>query len=300
MNRWHSAREICKALKGRWSGRSGSCPCPAHDDRSPSLSVSETRDGRVLVHCFAGCSQADVIAALKARGLWGDGEVALDPNYPGRLTSRPDGLRSRDDRQRQIAAAEIWDQAKPAQGTLVERYLRGRGIRMRISDQIRYMPSCRHGPSRQSFPAMVARLADNRGFCAIQRTWLARDGNGKAPIKPAKMTLGPMGGGAIRLFPCDERLGLAEGIETALSAAQLYSMPVWATLSANRLGKIDLPESVRVVIIFGDSGDVGRRLAFEAADAYERRGLHAEIILPDAHFRERAAGDYNDIVTEAQ
>ena len=38
--------------------------CPAHDDKSPSLSVSEADDGRVLIHCFGGCSTADVVAAV--------------------------------------------------------------------------------------------------------------------------------------------------------------------------------------------------------------------------------------------
>ena len=37
--------------QGKWQGR-----CPAHADRSPSLSVAEGQDGRVLVHCFAGCA----------------------------------------------------------------------------------------------------------------------------------------------------------------------------------------------------------------------------------------------------
>lgn len=43
---------------GRWIA----C-CPAHDDNSPSLSIRETGDGRVLVHCFAGCGAADVVGA---------------------------------------------------------------------------------------------------------------------------------------------------------------------------------------------------------------------------------------------
>ena len=44
--------------------------CPAHDDREPSLSISAGKDGKVLVRCHAGCDQRDVIAALRARGLW--------------------------------------------------------------------------------------------------------------------------------------------------------------------------------------------------------------------------------------
>lgn len=43
--------------------------CPAHDDRSPSLSV-EDRDGKTLVKCFAGCSQDAIIGAIRSRGLW--------------------------------------------------------------------------------------------------------------------------------------------------------------------------------------------------------------------------------------
>lgn len=44
--------------------------CPAHEDRSPSCSIRDDERGRVLVHCFAGCRQEDVIAALRSRGLW--------------------------------------------------------------------------------------------------------------------------------------------------------------------------------------------------------------------------------------
>lgn len=38
--------------------------CPAHDDKSPSLSIRETDDGRVLLHCFAGCDPESVLDAL--------------------------------------------------------------------------------------------------------------------------------------------------------------------------------------------------------------------------------------------
>lgn len=44
---------------GRWIA----C-CPAHDDRSPSLSIRELEDGRVLAHCFSGCQVADVLTAV--------------------------------------------------------------------------------------------------------------------------------------------------------------------------------------------------------------------------------------------
>lgn len=50
--------------------------CPAHDDNSPSLSINDGGDGKVLVHCHAGCSQSKVISALKARNLWPTGSLS--------------------------------------------------------------------------------------------------------------------------------------------------------------------------------------------------------------------------------
>jgi len=44
--------------------------CPAHDDKTPSLSIENAPDGKILVHCHAGCSQDEVIGALRNLGLW--------------------------------------------------------------------------------------------------------------------------------------------------------------------------------------------------------------------------------------
>ena len=66
-----NAAYIAAALdKPRQSGNGWSCCCPAHNDSKPSLSVSDTDDGKILVHCHAGCSQEDVIETLKELGLW--------------------------------------------------------------------------------------------------------------------------------------------------------------------------------------------------------------------------------------
>ncbi len=68
-----NAQDITKVLGGHWHGSYGIARCPAHDDREPSLSISASDEGKVLVHCHAGCDQARVIAALRAYGLWDDG-----------------------------------------------------------------------------------------------------------------------------------------------------------------------------------------------------------------------------------
>lgn len=48
-----------RGRNGSWSAR-----CPAHEDRSPSLSVKSLPDGRILVHCFGGCGTDEVLGAL--------------------------------------------------------------------------------------------------------------------------------------------------------------------------------------------------------------------------------------------
>lgn len=54
-----------RLFSGEWETH-----CPAHDDRQPSLSLADGDDGQILVYCHAGCSQTEVITALKVRGLW--------------------------------------------------------------------------------------------------------------------------------------------------------------------------------------------------------------------------------------
>lgn len=66
-----NAAKIANVLRGgRKSGASWVACCPAHCDRNPSLSLRDSTEGKVLVHCHAGCSQAAVIVALKELGLW--------------------------------------------------------------------------------------------------------------------------------------------------------------------------------------------------------------------------------------
>ena len=65
-----TAETIARALGGHRAGATWMARCPAHDDRSPSLSISSGKDGKVLVRCHAGCEQRDLIAVLQARGLW--------------------------------------------------------------------------------------------------------------------------------------------------------------------------------------------------------------------------------------
>ncbi len=80
-----NAEALTKALGGRWSGSSGMVCCPNHDDRTPSLSVCDGDDGRLLTHCFSGCSAEAVWAAIRDRGLAAeDRGVGHAPRCPPR------------------------------------------------------------------------------------------------------------------------------------------------------------------------------------------------------------------------
>jgi len=66
-----NAKQIARALSGHPSGSGWVAHCPAHDDQKSSLSITQD-NGKVLFHCHAGCSQEQVLKALRDRGLWGD------------------------------------------------------------------------------------------------------------------------------------------------------------------------------------------------------------------------------------
>ena len=284
-----NARAIVSTLEGRWNGRSGMARCPAHEDRTPSLSVSETRDGRVLVHCFAGCSQAAAIDALKAAGLWPDGPVAGDPSYPGYLTTPHDGSKSRDERQRRDAARAIWTAAKPIAGTPAERYLRARGITLPLPPTLRFA-RLKHRADGQIKSAVVCAIQDGRNrVTAVQRIFLRPDGLAKTDAEPKKPTLGPMGDGAVRMGPAGRVLGLAEGPETALAAQQLFSLPVWCACGAGRMKRVRIPDHVRTVYIFADGGKPGIAAAIETSNDLEHRGHLVVIQAPKK-------GDWADVL----
>ena len=283
------ARAIVRALEGRWSGRTGMARCPAHEDRTPSLSVTETRDGRALVHCHAGCSQGAVIEALKAAGLWPDGPVGRDPSYPAHLTTPHDSSRSRDERERREAARAIWAAAGPIAGTPGERYLRARGLTAPVPPTLRFA-ELRHRADGRIKPAVVCAVQDGRGrVTAVQRIYLRPDGLAKTDVEPRKPTLGPMGDGAVRMGPAGRTLGLAEGPETALGAQQIFSLPVWCACGASRMKRIAIPAVVRVVYVFADAGKPGIDAAIETTEALEHRGYQTVIQAPKE-------GDWNDAV----
>jgi putative DNA primase/helicase len=275
-----SAELIARALGGKKVGVSWMAFCPAHRDRiKPSLALRDGEDGRTLVRCHAGCAQRAVIAALRARGLWGSNGTGSS----SRLTYAKPGEREpeRDAVRRTEAALAIWRSAKPATGTLVEVYLGSRGIHLPPPPALRFHPGLKH-PSGGTWPAMVALVTSgvDRLPVAIHRTFLAPDGRGKAPDVSQKMMFGPCRGGAVRLAELGVPLLIAEGLETCLSGVQMSGYPGWAALSTSGLRSLDLPEDVRDVIILADGDDAGEAAALDCGLRWKRQGRRVRIARP--------------------
>ena len=74
-----TAETIARSLGGYKSGAGWMARCPAHNDRVPSLSISDSPDGKVLIHCNAGCDQQSVIRAFKSLCLWDGAADSLAP-----------------------------------------------------------------------------------------------------------------------------------------------------------------------------------------------------------------------------
>ena len=286
-----TAEFIAMSLGGRKIGGGWIARCPAHDDREPSLSISARDEGKVLVHCHAGCGQARVIAVLRARGLWDEnGCRQVRFAYPQPRQSR-NNRSNRDDAGRTEAALRIWRKATAASGTLVEAYLKSRGIGIALPPTVRFHSGIKH-PSGGVWPVMitlVTRGADDVPI-AIHRTFLHRDGAGKAPVKPEKMMLGPCRGGAVRLARSSEHLMVGEGIETCLSAMQATGRPAWAALSTSGLRALDLPDTVRNVIVLADGDDPGEAAACDCAHRWKREGRSVRIARPPR------GCDFNDLL----
>jgi hypothetical protein len=196
-----------------------------------------------------------------------------------------------DNGKRTSAAIAVWQAAIPASGTLIETYLATRGIKLPMPASLRFHGALRHA-SGGRWPAMVA-LVTNGGDgepIALHRTFLARDGGGKAPVEPQRMMLGPCRGGAVRLADHAATLMVGEGIETCLTAMVATSHPAWAALSTAGLRCLDLPQDVRDVIVLADGDAAGEAAARSCALRWKREGRRVRIARPPR------GADFNDLL----
>lgn len=267
------ARTLTRELGGRSYGSGSLCFCPAHaNTRTPALSASNGRDGRLLLYCHAGCSYTAIVNALRALGLLeGKGSYA-PPSREELIAIRETERQAVQKRARQ--ALTCWQEAQPIAGTPAEVYLREvRLITAALPPWLRFHPACWHGPSARRLPAMVA-MVQGVDLPATHRTFLAPDGSGKASVEPNKMMLGVCAGGHVELVRSEGPLVICEGIETGLALASgLLAHPatIWAALSASGMAAVRLPASPGRLTVATDGDAAGSKagtaLATRAAAA---------------------------------
>jgi len=188
--------------------------------------------------------------------------------------------RTEDDKRRILI--KLWTDAKPVQpGDPVWLYLERRcGDPSAVLEDLRFHPELRHTMDGQNHPAMLALLRPNEGKAVgIHRTYLTPEGR-KAAVDPVRMVLGECA--QVRLGGVQERLGVAEGIETAICSSKLFSLPVWSALNANGMKTWEPPAGVKSVAVFGDndSNFTGQDAAYTLAHRLVRQGLQVDVLIP--------------------
>lgn len=287
---------IGQALQLKKNGREFVALCPFHNERTPSFTVSVDKQ---FYHCFGCGSHGDVIAfVMNYENL--DFKAALDQLETRKgLTPRKHVASVPRNTEHEAslhgAAMRVWRESRPAEGTLVEKYLASRGVAFGIEcADLRFHAACPFGKTQDGMqryvPAMIAlvRNPGTRDPMGIHRTELTTDGR-----KADRKMLGPCHGGAVLLAPHhpDQGIGIAEGIETALAVMELGGGPVWATLSSGSLARFPLLGGISKLSIYADNDQAGIKAARECANRWTRAGLEALIHAPD-----KRGDDYADVL----
>ncbi len=134
---------------------------------------------------------------------------------------------------------------------------------------------------------MLARVSSPDGrSVTINRTFITPQGRKADMAEPRAAMPGQIPeGSAIRLAMHGERLGIAEGIETALAATRRFNVPVWAAINATMLEKWEPPDGVKEVWIFGDNDPTFTGAAASYALAKRlviRRKISVHVEIPPA------------------
>ena len=245
-------------------------------------------------------------------------DATATPETPPASTSAqaaPSAAPSAADTARRTSIEKMWSIAKiigrdRTDASPVLKYFESRGLKDAVWDDesLRFVPNAIYRSSKETgterWPALVAAVRKVDGtLVTLHRTFLTEDGR-KAPVDEVKKLMAlPEGatinGASIQLGKPDDKLCLAEGIETALSVQYATGIPCWCAISANGMKTVEIPEGVKTVLIFADKdkSDVG----LLAAEALRKRladeGRFAVIVnIPDAIPSGAKGIDWNDVL----
>jgi putative DNA primase/helicase len=262
-NKWPSILLALGVGAGFLTGKHTGCPvCQDGKDRFRF----DDLDGRGTWFCNQ-CGAGDGIDLLMKAHGWTFPEMKRRVlEIIGECAETRPGRKAHPQRAIEAASA-LWERGLlVTEDDMVTQYLRGRGLTGPVPMRLRFLPSCRVAdhPTKQFLPAMLGLISGPDGRPVnVHRTYLENGGKAQMDAPRRVMTGGVPDGSAIRLGePRDGRLGIAEGIETALAVTQRFGMTCWSALNATMLAKFVPPLGLREFHIFGDND---RKLGGQAA-----------------------------------
>jgi putative DNA primase/helicase len=293
--RWRGILPALGVPETYLTGKHGPCPLCGGTDRWRF----DNKDGRGTWFC-SKCGAGDGVSlVMRKTGLmFREAAVRIDELIG---TARHEQAQPRQtDGQKRAAMKELWLASRPVhRDDAAGRYLYRRCGLTEYPPCLRFVPRLRYHDDRPSFhPGMVALMVAPDGTPTIlHRTYLTIDGH-KAPVaSPRRQMPGVIArGAAVRLAAHTEVLGIAEGIETALSATALFDVPCWAALNAALLATWIPPNEVGRVIVFGDNdpGFAGQAAAYSLARRIAGDQWTVEVRIPD-----QPGQDWNDVHSRA-
>lgn len=278
---------------GRWPGilqclgldqqflRNKHGPCPTCNGKDRYR--FDDKDGRGTWIC-SHCGSGDGFGLLQRVFGWSFGRAAKEVDRivgsvkPGAL------VQTRTEESKVEALRTVWKNSKAVtNGDPVSLYLKRRVGIDRVPPSIRLHSGMKHSDGGVH-PVMLAMMRYPDGTVAsIHRTYLTADGR-KAPVTHAKkfMQGKPLQTASVRLGSVARRMGIGEGIETALAAARRFSVPVWAAGNAVLLEAWVPPVGVEEVLIAGDndSSYTGQSAAFSLARRLVCEGYAVDVRIP--------------------
>lgn len=290
--------DISERAVGRWYGilsalgvgadflknKHGPCPACGGKDRYRW----DNKDGRGTFYC-SNCGSGDGFALLmNVKGM--DFKQAVEQIESVIGTAKLESVRQFESRDEQRAEMKKrWKACNPVEkNDAVTKYLLSRGIEI-IPKMIR---------AAGDRPAMVALMQAPDGQAAMVHTTLLTGDGRKAEVeRPRLMMPGTIASGAaVRLGEFSNELGIAEGIETALSCTALLGVPCWAALNEVLLQKWVPPAGLRRVVVFGDNDAnfVGQSAAYLLARRLSLARDRPEIV--EVKIPEITGQDWNDVL----
>lgn len=192
---------------------------------------------------------------------------------------------------------EHWSEryAREAETPARSRYLEARGLSVPPSG-VRFhraMPYMEDGREVGRYPAMLASMQRQGVRVGLHVTYL--DGACKADVHAPRKILSrgeSCAGASVALTPPAAHMGIAEGIETALSATALFGIPTWSALNTSLLKQWQTPQGVERVTVFADHDRnfAGHAAAYGLAHRLARKGVTVDVRMPSDH------GDWNDVL----